>query len=169
MEDKPLWDPHRKGQPLRAPRAVSNTASNSGNERSSVPLTSIVPPEKSTLNAAAAEFIPKCYYDNSNTVMSKPPQLSVQNRLKIHKDQDSSRNQSSRDAPINSRYSQGDNNYRYANNSLDNLRLKQLIHTLTCNPGQFDDLLDIFKQTLRPYFEDIIALATVTDLLVTQV
>ncbi|XP_044752229.1 polyadenylate-binding protein-interacting protein 1 [Coccinella septempunctata] len=169
MEDKPLWDPNRKGQILRAPRTVSNVASNNDNQKSSVSSTSIVPPEKSKLNAAAAEFIPKCFYDNSNTVMSKPPQLSVQNRLKIHKDQELQRNQASRDGPINARlYSQGDNNFRYANNSLDDRRLKQLINTLTCDPGQFDSLLDIFRQTLKPYFEDIIALASVTDLLVSQ-
>lgn len=170
MEDKPLWNPTSRGQILRAPRSAPNIAANSDIDRSSVSSTPIIPPEQSKLNAAAAEFIPnKCYYDNTNTVMSKPPQLSVQNRLKIHKDQDSQRNQSPKDVTINSRYySQGDNNFRYTDNSLDDRRLKQLINTLTCDPGQFDSLLDIFRQTLRPYFEDIIALASVTDLLVSQ-
>lgn len=61
--------------------------------------------------------------------------------------------------------------YSLMNNedSPDIIRLKQIISTLTKDPGQFDNLLDIFMETLQPYFEDIIALSIIAQLLVEQV
>ncbi|KAL3283893.1 hypothetical protein HHI36_018062 [Cryptolaemus montrouzieri] len=170
MEDKPLWDPKKSEKSLRTPRNAPSIAANSNNEKTQGCSLAVIPPEKSKLNVSASEFIPKCYLDKSNEiVMSKPANVSVQNRLKIHKDQDSQRTQFPQDCQINSRYfSQGDNNFQYTSDSLDDRRLKQLINTLTNDPGQFDNLLDIFKQTIRPYFDDIIALSSVTDLLVRQ-
>ncbi|KAK9891448.1 hypothetical protein WA026_014681 [Henosepilachna vigintioctopunctata] len=171
MEEKPLWDPRRNEKILRLPKTnIPKAASSSDSENPGESSMSIVPPEQSKLNALASEFVPKCYLDKSvENIMSKPVQWSVQNRLKIHKEQDTQRNTISNDNAVNSRYyTQGDSNSQYANDSLDDRRLKQLITTLTNDPGQFDNLLDIFKQTLRPYFQDIIAISNVTDLLVNQ-
>ncbi|XP_018571544.1 uncharacterized protein LOC108911168 isoform X2 [Anoplophora glabripennis] len=52
--------------------------------------------------------------------------------------------------------------------SPDIFRLKQIIGTLSKDPGQFDNLLDLFMETLQPYFEDILALSITAQLLVEQ-
>ncbi|KAJ8916889.1 hypothetical protein NQ315_013357 [Exocentrus adspersus] len=52
--------------------------------------------------------------------------------------------------------------------SSDIIRLKQIISTLTKDPGQFDNMLDLFMESLEPYFQDVIALSLIAQLLVEQ-
>ncbi|XP_044270958.1 polyadenylate-binding protein-interacting protein 1 [Tribolium madens] len=102
-------------------------------------------PFKSSLSADAPEFVPS--YMKSATQSSG----GVQDRLKKFKVVENS----------------GQNDSEFVG-SPDDIRLKHLIDTLTKDPGQFSDLLDIFMDTLCPYFGDILVLARAAHLLVEQ-
>ncbi|KAJ8937051.1 hypothetical protein NQ314_012045 [Rhamnusium bicolor] len=117
----------------------------------------------STLKADAPEWFPSCVSNNIQSSTS-----NIQKRLKIHKQpQDTDYLQNSN---IAEKYSDNvpDQCYSADEDSPDIIRLKQIINTLTKDPGQFDNLLDLFMETLLPYFEDIIALSIIAQLLVEQ-
>ncbi|XP_015833011.2 polyadenylate-binding protein-interacting protein 1 [Tribolium castaneum] len=103
-------------------------------------------PFKSSLSADAPEFIPASMKSSATTQSS-----GVQDRLKKFKVVENS----------------GGNDSEFVG-SPDDIRLKHLIDTLTKDPGQFSDLLDIFMDTLSPYFGDIFVLTRAAQLLVEQ-
>lgn len=49
------------------------------------------------------------------------------------------------------------------------MRMKQIISSLIMYPGQFDDLLMVFMETMYPYFNDVMAMSEIAQLLVGQV
>lgn len=107
-----------------------------------------VNPVVSRLSAEAPEFVPK--------YMKSQSRSGVQDRLKKHKVTESSAQQS---ANIDSEFV----------GSPDDNRLQHLIATLTKDPGQFSDLVELFMDTLWPYLQDIIVLSRTAQLLVQQV
>ncbi|KAK9871795.1 hypothetical protein WA026_014250 [Henosepilachna vigintioctopunctata] len=55
-----------------------------------------------------------------------------------------------------------------AKDSLEYRRLKELITTVTNDPEQFCDILNVFQKTLRQYSEDIVEISNISNLLVNQ-
>ncbi|RZC33929.1 polyadenylate-binding protein-interacting protein 1, partial [Asbolus verrucosus] len=111
---------------------------------------------KSRLSVDAPEFYPSSY---KNPTVASNTTSSIQDRLKKHKVTESNTIQQPPTNNIEVDFI----------DSPDDIRLKHLIVTLTKDPGQFSDLLDIFMDTLCPYFDDILVLARAAQLLVQQV
>ncbi|CAH2015858.1 unnamed protein product [Acanthoscelides obtectus] len=109
---------------------------------------------KSSLKADAPEWFP-----NNSIMTQRVDSLSnsLQNRLKIHKRHGNDSN-----------HSQNHSAAAIPNIDDDIKRLKQIITTLSRDPGQFDNLLDIFMETLIPYFNDLMTLFTVAKILVEE-
>lgn len=49
------------------------------------------------------------------------------------------------------------------------IRLKHVIASLINYPGQFGDLLIVFMETICLYFDDVLAMSEISQLLVTEV
>ncbi|KAJ8938591.1 hypothetical protein NQ318_020853 [Aromia moschata] len=197
MESKPvLWDKNSDVlQPLRQPNIISNLPerystrqrndesdtniiNSNRNAVSSVhPVSNPQTPvsvkgaikledivAKSTLKVDAPEWYPSNVNPNVNAQL---PASNVQDRLKVHKKSHEPDLQSlslaEKGYPSNVSVEQCT-----VEDSVDIIRLKQIINTLTKDPGQFDNLLDLFMETLFPYFEDIIAISLIAQLLVEQ-
>lgn len=103
---------------------------------------------------------------------------SVQNRLKIHnkKTSDTSPAPTVASAPRVAmdmpRQNGGDCIPLGIGNNGENQdikRLKQIVTTLTRDPGQFDNLLQLFMETIFPHLNEIMFLSHFTKLLVEQV
>lgn len=105
---------------------------------------------KNQLSANAKEFVPRNY--NAPPAVQSAPLVvqSVQNRLKVHKQKPEP------EPPCSSA-------------EMDMQRLQQIVNTLTGDPGQFDDLLQIFMETLQPYLNDLMILHDCARLLFNQV
>ncbi|VEN60621.1 unnamed protein product [Callosobruchus maculatus] len=157
MENKPvLWDKGTANvqSAIRLPKSAPDVVLKTENADvvkeadSKKDMNDIV--AKSSLKADAPEWFP------NNSIMTKKVDNvshSLQNRLKIHK-----RNGSDSD------HSQND-----WGPAVDDIkRLKQIITTLSRDPGQFDNLLDLFMETLVPYFQDLMTLSTVAKILVEE-
>lgn len=183
MENKnkapPLWDgnkePPRKGlRPPNTPsgrllveesRSYASAVDTSAHSNSLSSLNNSLNESnvsvRSNLSVDAPEFYPAGY---SNVSSSAAPQQSqqpssIQNRLKKHR-------VSSTEHPAEESFHNED---EYFIGSADDNRLQHLIRTLTKDPGQFSDLLEIFIDTLSPYFTDIFVLSRAAKLLVEQV
>ncbi|XP_050301212.1 polyadenylate-binding protein-interacting protein 1 [Anthonomus grandis grandis] len=52
--------------------------------------------------------------------------------------------------------------------STDLMRLKNIIKSLKIYPGQFDDLLEVFMESIFPYFNDVFTMAKIAQLLIGQ-
>ncbi|KAL1517019.1 hypothetical protein ABEB36_000840 [Hypothenemus hampei] len=124
--------------------------------------------KKTVLSADAPEFVPSWLKEttpveeqinnlqlNENTKFNS--KSGAQNRLKKYRNQSSQGSTSSSRNSLNSKF-----------NSLDMSRLQQLITSVINYPGQFDDLLMVFIETLNPYFNDVLAMSEIAKLLVTQ-
>ncbi|CAG9838817.1 unnamed protein product [Diabrotica balteata] len=106
----------------------------------------------STLNASANEWYPK------NVYVPHPVEFitsSVQKRLQIHREPPQVISEN-----INNEVTEG--------YSPDLNRIKQIITTLTKDPGQFHDLIELFMETLIPYLEDIMITSLVAEIIVEQ-
>ncbi|XP_066156752.1 polyadenylate-binding protein-interacting protein 1 isoform X1 [Euwallacea fornicatus] len=55
-----------------------------------------------------------------------------------------------------------------SDDSPDMIRLKQIISSLMKYPGQFDNLLVVFMETIYPYFHNIITMSEIAKILVSQ-
>ncbi|XP_050515340.1 polyadenylate-binding protein-interacting protein 1 [Diabrotica virgifera virgifera] len=160
-----LWDPNadKRNTTLRQPKGLTITQqsapSSSPNttprdETPRLSSKSLVDREtlvaNSTLNASATEWYPKNIYTPSPVEVITS---SVQKRLQIH-----------RECPqVNNINNEGTEEY-----SPDLNRIKQIITTLTKDPGQFHDLIDLFMETLVPYLEDIMITSLVAEIIVEQ-
>lgn len=113
----------------------------------------------SSLKVDAPEFIPR-----SETKQPISGATSrIQNRLKIPRcELECDKVEVVRDNPEYIPQS-------YVDTETDLKRIRQLIKTLTKNPGQFDDLLQIFMETVTPYLEDIVLLSDIVQILVNEV
>nr|XP_023016190.1 polyadenylate-binding protein-interacting protein 1 [Leptinotarsa decemlineata] len=182
MADKPmLWNrkPDQVQSSLRPPKVAPNKVLNSSShsnphsetkvdinetvteDNSNFSLEKNVTVEElvanSKLKVEAPEWFPSGHTYVPNNRIEKLAS-SVQNRLKINKTNESN----------DFEYATVLQNMEAIENSSDFWRLKQLINTLTKDPGQFDDLLELFLETLAPYFDDIIALSTIVKILLEQ-
>lgn len=165
MQKDTLWkNSDTEYKDLRLPKEANLKPDAQGDDTKNVePPVSVVPPEKSKLNVSATEFVPRFLTNYMQTEIASniqdipaflPPRSSVQDRLKKHKEQ--ALNEGSSDIGA------------VCGNDINHQRLQQLIKTLINDPGQFDNLLDIFQKTLTPLFNDVSSLTDVTDLLVKE-
>ncbi|ERL92374.1 polyadenylate-binding protein-interacting protein 1 [Dendroctonus ponderosae] len=160
--------------PLREPRLKSS-------DQSSRPAQQAGPTEEppvvkqTILRADAPEFVPTRTFEQQQIrglFVDNPqgaPRHSVQNRLNKAKNVNQNTQYSS---PGSSSYAtpQAEQPANPSNESHTNItdlvRLRQIISSLINYPGQFDDLLIVFMETIYPYFLDSDALAQIAHLLV---
>ncbi|XP_056648660.1 polyadenylate-binding protein-interacting protein 1 [Diorhabda sublineata] len=180
MSEKPvLWEESDSNAPskLRPPKFLSvpnnsshqstqtnstvvnkSYSSNAPLQQNAIDIDEIV--AKSKLSATANEWYPKnmepimCPTNSVGQVTS-----SIQNRLKAHKVQPEP-------VPVSNVYNADVNNEFPS----DLHRIKKVISTLTKDPGQFHNLLDLFMETLEPYLmeEDLIVSSQVAEIIVEQ-
>lgn len=131
------------------------------NELNSTPATIDV--SRSNLSVDAEEWFPPNY------PRSQTSPVSVSNRLtKI-------RNSSQNNLPSPQVTANTDNMLPSPQTDLpipvqrDISRLQSILSTLTYEPGQFHNLLDIFMETFKPYFEDVIITGIMSNMLFKQV
>lgn len=170
MENKkPLWVKNTEYQPLRQPKTrppkqnvtaiVDTSTTTQTNLDRKCPSNFEELAANSSLKADAPEFIPRAF--------EIKPQISaitskIQNRLKIHKSE--SECGTLEKTEDNSEYITN-----YMDTESDHKRIRQIINTLTKDPGQFDNLLQIFMDTVAPYWEDLIMLSDIVQILVNEV
>ncbi|KAG5884560.1 hypothetical protein JTB14_006587 [Gonioctena quinquepunctata] len=184
MDNKPvLWDKNTNNlqSTLRQPKGSPNVLSKNPTQSSTspgprveinktaipgnAPSNSLSIEEmvaNSNLNTEAPEWYPSGHATNFVPDNVDGITKSIQNRLKIHKKNESDGFSNTNDHSMIFP-SMSEDDY-----SPDIRRLKQIITTLTKDPGQFHNLLDLFLDTLAPYFNDIMALSTVAKILVEQ-
>lgn len=176
MDQKPvpapvLWDQSSGVQPpLRQPKRKPTLNQNQHfptTGTTSTETVSKISVENSKLKPDAPEFIPASYrvpenytQDVHNAVSDTPPQ-KAQDRFKKYKQNNSSYSEPASDL------SNGFCDYD-PNPTSDMLRLKQIISSLINYPGQFDDLFMVFMETIHPYFEDVLAMSEIVELLVSE-
>lgn len=163
-----LWDPeHSKkvlNSQLRFPKPETIASAKAVTEPVSAAVEEPVP-APFVLRADAPEFVPKFIQapiddvelQLQHTHISGKP--SAQNRLRKIKN---SHNNTMEPSQAGSS-SQSDNG-----DSPDMIRLKHVIASLINYPGQFGDLLMVFMETICLYFDDVLAMAEITELLVTE-
>ncbi|CAH1155754.1 unnamed protein product [Phaedon cochleariae] len=130
---------------------------------------------KSNLKAEAAEWFPLGFQSPSTTNSSTDTYVepvhntnsSVQSRLLKHKISSDNEivNYSTSDTIFQNKDGVEDDEYDY---SSDMRRIKHIIATLTKDPGQFDNLLEIFLETLMPHLEDITPISIITQTLLDE-
>lgn len=112
----------------------------------------------SRLSADAKEFYPAGYNNAAAAPVSRS--LAQERLLKIKHNQpqilDEQRNEVS-------------NECSDAQIEQDKRRLENMIRTLIYNPGQFDNLLDLFLETLKPYLENNEMIHFMAEMLVFEV
>lgn len=158
-----LWDSSETSAgPLRRPKGHGTSLTNKHSEEpsikpevssSSIPnSTTQVDIKGSKLSADAQEWFPSNY----TGIRTTPPlkHSSVQDRLSIHKKSKQNEDKAS--------------SMSLQNVEKDIARLRQLIDTLTTDPGQFDMLIDIFMESIRPYYDDIEVLSLLAEILLNQ-
>ncbi|XP_060534863.1 uncharacterized protein LOC132707158 [Cylas formicarius] len=164
----PLWNKSTTQGRLRPPKLNNSTEAVAKRDSSNSQPDSVV--ANSTLKADAPEFYPAGYNrsevsepvnyfpKNVHITVSDPASIvkhSAQNRLNKYKQNS-----------IGSSYVEY--NGHCDDDSPDMIRLKQIISSLKLYPGQFDDLLMVFMETIYPYFNDIIAMSEIVKLLVSE-
>lgn len=168
MENKVLWDNKTYHDPLRKPNLPpiqNNTVivekpptlkNNLDNPFTTQGLDDII--ANSSLKVDAPEFIPRSLESKQISAVSS----RIQDRLKIHRSESDC--ETVEVIGDNTAYS-----LKHLDTENDIKRIRQIINTLTKNPGQFDDLLQIFMDTVAPYLEDIILLSNIVQILVNEV
>lgn len=155
MEDQTsnqLWK-KSDGQGQRLRRPHDNSSSVTPNGPAKEVNNAVNKPTGSQLSADAKEFYPAGY--SSPAAGSKG---SVQDRLlKIKHNQPQNQNDVSNAYPDGSQIEQ------------DKRRLENMITTLIFNPGQFDNLLDLFVETLKPYLDNHDMMTVMAEMLVFEV
>lgn len=129
--------------------------------------TNIVSVSNSRLSADAAEFYPSGYCGNTAGSTTKS---YLQDRL--NKFKKPSLCGSVQDSFEHCQDNQFNSELLHENNVLvqqDIERLQHIISTLTCDPGQFDDLLELFMDTFKPYFNDITVISIMAKMIFQQV
>lgn len=166
MENKKeLWSKNNEYKPLRQPKMLAQrqnmlkvntptTMQNNIEKEYPTKLEELV--ANSSLKVDAPEFIPR-FSESSQQISS-----SVQNRLKIHRSESDYK-------PTEKVENNPEYNSDCVDTESDLKRLRQIIITLTKDPGQFDNLLQIFMDTVLPYLEDIILLSEIVNILVNEV
>ncbi|XP_030766100.1 polyadenylate-binding protein-interacting protein 1 [Sitophilus oryzae] len=160
----PLWQKKTSVQkPMRLPKDQQTGAASTPSLKIDV--------EQSTLKPDAPEFIPQSVrfeqlsqsLQQNVVITNQTPKSHAQNRIALIRN-------SKNNEPNNHEYS----DYEHVTNgygndeSLDMLRLRQIISSLIKYPGQFDDLLMVFMETIYPYFDDILAMSEITNLMVNE-
>lgn len=167
---KSLWQKQKSNdQPLRQPKmlaqkqneAVVDTATkvqNNVEKRYPSNMEELV--ANSSLKVDAPEFIPRFAETRETKPSVSSLTSSIQNRLKICRSESecSTIEKVENDSPYNTEFVENDIK-----------RIRQIINTLTKDPGQFDNLLQIFMDTVVPYLEDIILLSDIVKILVNEV
>lgn len=110
----------------------------------------------------AKEWFPPNY--NKNITSDSSNSKSVQNRLLKFK--------APAEAAVN--VSNGEDSLQSSDFILDEptkdlSKLQVIICTLIEDPGQYDDLIGTFIETLGPYYEDVNIVSTTTNLIFSQV
>lgn len=164
---KPLWD-NGEYKPLRLPNSLvqrqnvtvdvntSTTSHNNIEKQNLSKMEEIV--ANSSLKVDAPVFIPRFSESKAQVSSAK----GVQNRLKIHKPESDFK--ASEEVENNSKYSKNP-----MDTESDLKRIRQIISTLTKDPGQFDNLVQIIMDTVMPYLEDHILLPEIVEILVNRV
>lgn len=161
MENNKLWQ-NKTFAPMRQPKQnltgiVDKSSSSQDNSKpgksDKEKMDEIV--AKSKLNFDAPEFKPK-YCETKSQVSTVTS--SIQNRLNIHRSE--SNEQIEEPTSVTS---------TYVGTESDIKRIKQIINTLTKDPGQFDNLLQIFMETVAPYLEDVCLLPEIVQIIVNEV
>lgn len=172
---KPWEDSGSCSKPLRRPKCTSvnelpktnsNTqeSSNSNNSAANKSTQKSIDVKKSTLSVDAKEWYPASY--SGPVAPSNAPKNSVQNRLSMFKKP--TENKTPHETYHNN---ESDNNTLLYNDEVVNQdinRLQHVIDTLTYDPGQFDDLLEIFEESYRPHTNDISVSSTLAEMLFRQ-
>lgn len=167
---KSLWQKQKSSeQPLRQPKLLAQKQNVAGVVDTATKLQNNVEKQypsrmeeivaNSSLKVDAPVFVPRF----SDPTESKPQILAltsrIQNRLKIRSESESSTIEKvENDPPYITDYVENDLK-----------RIRQIINTLTKDPGQFDNLLQIFMDTVVPYLEDIMLLSDIVHILVNEV
>lgn len=114
----------------------------------------------SSLKVDAPEFIPRSYESKPMAAQTS----SVQDRLKIHR----SEPECEKNDIVEHNMTYG---IQYTDVDVENdlKRIRQIINTLTKDPGQFDNLLQIFMDTVMPNLEDFIVLSDIAQILINEV
>lgn len=169
---KQLWKKNEVRQPLRVPNMLlaqqqnspsdENTSTNSQENNEIQNLTTIEEiVANSSLKVDAPEFVPRFSRSKPQYVSTIKP--SVQDRLKIPRTETN----------CNVTEEMGNNldysNASYFDTQSDLRRLKQIIGTLTKDPGQFDNLVQIIVDTVIPYLEDLVLLPEIVEIIVNEV
>lgn len=164
---KPLWV-NNEYQPLRQPKMIPpiqntpgivdpSTSQKKIDHKYSSNLEEIV--ANSSLKVDAPEFVPKSITETKPPIL---PTSKIQNRLKIHRSESECETME-----------KIEHHPEYVQNVIDmesdHKRIRQIINTLTKDPGQFDNLLQIFMDTVAPYWEDLILLSDIVQILVNEV
>lgn len=178
FQSKVLWDKSSGVQPSSRqpkPKPHSSQATNHQATGTSTEVSRKINIENSILKPDAPEFIPAMYrVPHNNDQENYFPQnvhitvsdgrriqkQSAQDRLKKWKNPSESSSCYPESSPNLS------NGYYDHDESTDMIRLKQIISSLIKYPGQFDDLLLVFMETIYPYFDDILAMSEIAQLLV---
>lgn len=162
---KPLWV-NNEYEPLRQPKIPptqntsgivdTSTSQNKLEKKCSSNFEEIV--ANSSLKVDAPEFVPRTF--------ESKPQISatskIQNRLKVHRSE-------SECETLEKTEHQPEYFQNFMDTDSDHKRIRQIINTLTKDPGQFDNLLQIFMDTVAPYWEDVILLSDIVQILVNEV
>lgn len=166
---KSLWQNKKSSEPLRQPKSLaqkqneavvdtSTKVQNNVEKQYPSKMEEIV--ANSSLKVDAPEFIPR-FADAKDTKQNVSSLTSrIQNRLKLCRSESecSTIEIVENDSPYNTDFVENDIK-----------RIRQIINTLTKDPGQFDNLLQIFMDTVLPYLEDIILLSDIVQILVNEV
>lgn len=161
MEDKhqvgKLWDPNdTQSRPLRRPNASVTSTNISENAPLNVqPSPQTVDISHSKLSVHAEEWYPKNYY-SSAPPSSVQSLSSVQERLqKIKLSSSTGHNEAEgiEAASIDER------------DSVYTTKLREIVSSLTYDPGRFDDLVLDFMNILQPYADNILVCNDVAEML----
>lgn len=120
------------------------------------------PKINSRLSADAAEFYPAGY--TASTTVSTPSSV-VQSRLKKYKQPDLS--EPTQNDSFGNSQEHFNEDGTFVNQDVE--RLQHLINTLTYDPGQFDDTLELFMDTFKPYFDNITVISVMAKMIFQQV
>lgn len=171
MENKkPLWQKNDKLEPLRQPMSLQSKQNtlvivdksptlqkNSDKADRLAMLEEMV--AKSSLKVDAPEFVPRA---TENKPQISAVTSSIQNRLKIRRPELECE-----------MIEKVEDNSQYLANEVDPRndlkRIRQIINTLTKDPGQFDNLLQIFMETVAPYLDDLLLLSDIVKILIHEV
>ncbi|KAF5306448.1 hypothetical protein FQR65_LT07360 [Abscondita terminalis] len=173
-EDKSLWDGDTIDPPLRRPTFVNNSNTNSTlqetrtedvansfncpNNKEDVPL-------KSTLSAHAREWFPPNYNKNNVYNNANIESKSANDRLLKYKLQNNAQT-----VDIPNVQPQPLSNILHDDDNMEQRKslqqLEEIMSNLIVDPGHFDNLLGLFIEILKPYYDDVSFISYIAESIV---